>query len=684
MVDISKHLNAFQAYNNGLTEADAMHELVTYGLEIRGFKPDGEIHRVRDTSKPGANDNGWYVIYEADGIYHGAYGSWSRGESHKFCSVGTSQLTAEQSMRIKQQQRAAQEKAERLRDAAASFADEVIDNATPANPEHPYLIKKHIKPHGISQTGNELLVPVINALGEIRTYQRITAKSQKFFLKDGEAKAGFYIIGEPNKKIFLAEGFATAATIHELTGECVYVGFNSGNLKPVCEIIRARHKDLDIVVAADNDQWSVRQDGTPYNPGLDAASVCASTVERCRFVYPSFKNLSAKPTDFNDLFILEGAETALAQLGEYVAKIKAKPIGRIDLTLMPKREFLYGTHLIRKYCSATLSPGGIGKTQLVMTDGIAIAAGKSLLHDEVYEQARAWHYNLEDPMDELMRRAAAICRHHGIHPDEIADDFFLNSGREQKLIVLEKTKNGEYARPHADELYRTIKENGISVLSIDPFVKVHYTDENSNKDIDEVTSIFAQIANDTGCAIDLVHHTKKPPARGETHAGNMDSARGASALAGAVRAARTLTGMTQEEAEGFGVAERRSWFLRIDNAKANMSAPADKTAWLERHSIELPNGDHVGAIGVWQPPKLFSHITQSAIDEIMAELRNGFYSPDARSENSAVSLVERLGKVNAKQATAILKNWLTSGMVSKQKSMDEDRREMRLRIFPKL
>lgn len=683
MVDITPHLKRVQTVKAGRTQADALHELMAYGLEIKNFIDNGEVQRVRDTQKPGANDNGWYVVHEMDGIYYGAYGSWSRGESHKFCSVAVNTLTPEQSMAIKRRQKDAQERAERLRDAAAQRAEEIIENSPAADPNHPYLVRKRVKPHDINQSGNELLIPVMNILGEIRTYQRIPPVGDKKFMKDGEAKGNFFRIGIPGEKIFIATGYATGATVFELSGKCVYIAFNDGNLRAVAEAVRKLHPDSDIVIVADNDQWGTKN-GQPYNSGLDHANKASQSVSGCSFIYPSFKDLSSKPSDFNDLFLLEGRDITLSQLGEYVAKIQAKPIGRIDLTIMPKREFLYGAHLIRKYCSATLSPGGIGKTQLVMTDAIAIAAGKTLLHDEVYEQARTWHYNLEDPMDELMRRAAAICRYHDVDMDLIENDFFLNSGREQKLIVLEKTKNGEYARPHADELYHAIRDNGISVLSIDPFVKVHYADENSNKDIDEVASIFAQIANDTGCCIDLVHHTKKPLGKGDSHAGNIDSARGASALAGAVRAARTLTGMTAEEAEAFGIPERRSWFLRIDNAKANMSAPADKTSWLERQSVELPNGDHVGAIDTWQPPKLFNQITASQVEQIMAELKANFYSPDNRGGESAVQLIASVTRLNETQCANIFKTWVKNGLVFKQKDMHPERRENRMRVFPKV
>ena len=119
-------------------------------------------------------------------------------------------------------------------------------------------------------------------------------------------------------------------------------------------------------------------------------------------------------------------------------------------------------------------------------------------------------------------------------------------------------------------------------------------DENSNKEIDEVAGIFAQIAADTGCAIDLVHHTGKAGSRGM--AGDADRARGASSLIGAVRAARTLDPMMADEAAELGLSERREWFLRATDAKGNMSAPGRNTKWFERHSVALPNGDSVGVI----------------------------------------------------------------------------------------
>jgi len=283
-----------------------------------------------------------------------------------------------------------------------------------------------------------------------------------------------------------------------------------------------------------------------------------------------------------------------------------------------------------------------------------------LLHDRPYEQVNAWHYNLEDPMDELERSALAICKQHNVDPDLLNGRLFLDSGRTQPLIVMEKSKQGEYARPDAEALYQCIKDNNISVLSIDPFVKVHYGDENSNKDIDEVLKIFSQIANDTNCAIDLVHHTKKQ-SKGESHAGNMDSARGASSLSGAVRAARTLTGMTEDEAAAFGVKDR-SWFVRIDSAKANMSAPAEFTQWVERHSTGLGNGDSVGTVCIWKPPSVFGNNSDQTIKDTLKLIHDGNYRKDVRSKEWVGYVIMDELNMNEQEAKRAIRKWTKEGV----------------------
>ena len=65
--------------------------------------------------------------------------------------------------------------------------------------------------------------------------QFIRDEGEKRFLKGGKTKGCYYPLGKaPRESLYIAEGFATAATIQELTSEAVTVAFNAGNLDSVC------------------------------------------------------------------------------------------------------------------------------------------------------------------------------------------------------------------------------------------------------------------------------------------------------------------------------------------------------------------------------------------------------------------------------------------------------------------
>lgn len=369
---------------------------------------------------------------------------------------------------------------------------------------------------------------------------------------------------------------------------------------------------------------------------------------------------------------------------------------------LPTRQFIYGRHLIENYVATTISPGGVGKTTIALTDAIAIATGRQLTHDDVHKKCKVWHYNLEDPKDELLRRVIAIQKHFNIKKEDLIGQLFINSGRDQRLIVADKTQHGIIATPHAEQLTEAILKNDIKVLSIDPFVKSHYADENDNKQIDEVLSTYGQIAHDTNCAIDLVHHVRKPPQANNTAAGDINQARGASALSGAVRSARTVTVMTEKEADLFGIRlERRHWFIRLDDAKANMSPPSAGAYWLERHSIHINNaamgdGDSVGVVSPWEPPDAFDGITVEKAREILLAINqnlceSGPWSSYKRSGDRWVgNLIKDMATDKSEgDAKQIIKTWMESGVLVESDFFEGKQRKPRkcvkvnLKLLPK-
>lgn len=117
---------------------------------------------------------------------------------------------------------------------------------------HAYLQRKAVQAHGIRQAGGLLLVPMHDAAGELWNVQKIDAAGQKCFLP-GRKRGLFHLMGTPGRWLALAEGYATAATVHEATGWPVAVAFDAGNLLPVAEALARRHPAAGIAVYADHD-----------------------------------------------------------------------------------------------------------------------------------------------------------------------------------------------------------------------------------------------------------------------------------------------------------------------------------------------------------------------------------------------------------------------------------------------
>jgi hypothetical protein len=373
------------------------------------------------------------------------------------------------------------------------------------------------------------------------------------------------------------------------------------------------------------------------------------------------------------------APTFNEETGEIVADnpLIITPFRNILAKDMPQRQWLYGNHLVRGYVSATISAGGIGKTTLALTDALSMVLNKKLLHDMPHDQLRVCHYNLEDPLEELERRLLGIMKAYKVTYEDIKDKLFINSGRDRKVIVADKGEHNTLIQmPDADALYKQITRHKIDVISIDPFVKAHYLDENDNKAIDFVLTILGDVADKAGCAIDIIHHIRKPPT-GSAHAnGDINMARGASAISGAVRAARTLSEMSEKDADALGITpDRRRFYVRIDDAKGNMSAPVSKAVWCERQSVHLNNGpfgsegDSVGYLDVWTPPDAFDGMTVEKIHNILNIIDKGVdddqqFLLGAQSKrwvgNAIVDNVLEKSKSDAKQ---IVKTWFTNGLL---------------------
>jgi RecA-family ATPase len=141
---------------------------------------------------------------------------------------------------------------------------------------------------------------------------------------------------------------------------------------------------------------------------------------------------------------------------------------------IPRRQWLYGQHYIRRFVSATFAPGGVGKSSLVLAEALAMVTGRDLLGHKPAGKLRIWCWNGEDPREEVERRIIATCIHYGIEPGKIADRLYLNSGRDVSInLATENTSGFRLETSTIDALSDALATRRIDVLVIDPFVSSH-------------------------------------------------------------------------------------------------------------------------------------------------------------------------------------------------------------------
>jgi hypothetical protein len=357
---------------------------------------------------------------------------------------------------------------------------------------------------------------------------------------------------------------------------------------------------------------------------------------------------------------------------------------------IPPRGWLLGNTFCRRYLSSLIAAGGIGKTALRIAQALSLITGRSLTGEHVFRRARVLIISLEDDRDELRRRVRAARLHYGISAADVKGWLFLSSitGKDWKIATADN--NGEVHRAElADRLERVIVQRGIDAVILDPFVKAHGVPENANTEIDQVAAMLAQIAIDHDCAVDAPHHANKQA----PVPGNANQARGASSFIDASRLAYTLSVMTADEAQTFGVAdEERRGLIRLDSGKVNIAPPCTAAKWFRLVSVSLgnatddyPNGDSVQVAEPWTPPDIWRDLGPwlccQIIDDIDAGMDNGErYSGKAQATTRGAWKVVLLHapQLTEKQARVVIATWLKTAVLEEREYRSEvERKDMK-------
>lgn len=230
-------------------------------------------------------------------------------------------------------------------------------------------------------------------------------------------------------------------------------------------------------------------------------------------------------------------------------------------------------NLLAGSVGALVSPGGAGKSMLALQLAAQIAGGPDLLGLGELTTGSVVYLPAEDPPSAIHHRLHALGAHLDAEERQAVADGLLI----QPLI-------GSMPNITAPEWFDALKRaaEGRRLMVLDTLRRFHIEEENASGPMSQVIGRLEAIAADTGCSIVFLHHASKGAAM--MGAGDQQQAsRGSSVLVDNIRWQSYLSGMTQDEADEWGVDDsQRGYFVRYGVSKINYGAPF-KERWYRRH-----------------------------------------------------------------------------------------------------
>ncbi|HBQ3988215.1 TPA: toprim domain-containing protein [Klebsiella pneumoniae] len=218
------------------------------------------------------------------------------------------------------------------RKAAAALAVGLLEKTRPAT-DNAYLTRKGFagrecltltashKTGGVAYRAGDVVVPLYDETGALVNLQLINADGLKRTLKGGQVKGACHTIEgkkQAGKRLWIAEGYATALNVHHLTGETVMVALSSVNLLSLASLARSKHPACQIILAADRDL-----NGDGQTKAAAAAAACEGVVA----LPPVFG-------DWNDAMMLKGEDATRKAIYDAI-----RPAAQSPFDTMSEAEF---------------------------------------------------------------------------------------------------------------------------------------------------------------------------------------------------------------------------------------------------------------------------------------------------------------------------------------------------------
>ena len=321
-----------------------MEEQIKSAMLSYGIPPPDHIRVDSHLHRFGKGNDCWYVFH-GDGIPAGSFGDWSQNdESNNWHMDIGRELTADEReinrLRMEEAKKIRDAEKERAHNEAKIKAKSIWEESIPAV-DHSYLLKKSVKAHGARVYKDKLVIPMRNATGELCSLQFIDADGGKRFMYGGQVKGCYYRIGKPNGNICIAEGFATAATIHQATGYAVIVAFSCSKMFDCAMFIRSIYPNANIIICADVDK-------DPKSTVQKSIEVCTKAAEAVNGVMLYPEDLPEGSTDFNDMADVYGIERVRKSIIKEVQTVNVILDSDVKYSTIDILKHIEDDHIIKK------------------------------------------------------------------------------------------------------------------------------------------------------------------------------------------------------------------------------------------------------------------------------------------------------------------------------------------------
>ena len=472
-------------------------------IKAAGLEPpskvflDGKLHRWAGSGKK--DKNSWYCCF-ADGIPAGRFGDWRLDMEVTWrADVGRELSSAEQmahSRRLSEAKKVRDAEMAQKREVASHTVETIWTKCTGSEDTHPYLQNKGINSHGSRVTGDgRLALPLYGDDEKISSLQYISAEGGKQFHSGGAVSGKFWTLGtmDEDGPLFIAEGFATSATIIEATGRPCVVAYSASNLPAVAEIMREKYGiSQEIIIVADNDEHGV---GKKYADQASAKSGAKVVIP------PTLGDANdyAKETSYEDLLsLLLPPSSSIYDALRVVSGDSLSPDYQAPDELIQDM-------IVRKSQSMLYGDSNSGKTFYALSMAHAICEGVEFMGKQV-EQGAVIYLATESPSS-VISRVQAIkdfhkCKMANLFIVQVPVNFFTSDKHATEVIALVKQIEADTG-------------SKVNLIIGDTLARMTAgANENSGEDMVPILQRLDEVVYEADTAFLTIHHSGKDASRG--------------------------------------------------------------------------------------------------------------------------------------------------------------------------